>query len=78
MTYRIQMREAGSWVTLGGSYDAQTADERVMQFVAAVSHNKGTSREFRIVSRDDIDDTTVLFDNNRDKIVVPVSDTVTQ
>lgn len=52
MHYRIQMREAGQWWTLGGEYDAPTADDRVVQFMAACTHKSGVSREFRVVAQD--------------------------
>jgi hypothetical protein len=48
--YRIQMRQDGSWWTLGGAYDAATADERVTQFTAACTHKNGISRQFRVTA----------------------------
>jgi hypothetical protein len=53
VTYRIQVKENGNlWTTLGGSYDAKTADERIAQFVAACTTSKGQSRQYRVVAVD--------------------------
>lgn len=78
MHFRIQMRDQGTWCTLGGRYDAVTADERVAQFIAACSHNGGTSREFRIVAEDGhVRSARVLYDaKNKRNSKGPVADEV--
>lgn len=53
MTYKIEMRQDGQWWRLGGTFSAQEADDKILQFVGCVSHKAGTSREFRRVQVDE-------------------------
>lgn len=56
--WRVEMYEDGRWVTLGGRYDAMTADERMLQFqscyMGAVAKNcmPTLKRTFRVVRED--------------------------
>lgn len=49
MHYQIQMKDNGSWTALGGTYDSDTADERIHQFMMCFNTKKGGGREFRVV-----------------------------
>lgn len=51
MHYSIQVKDQGSWYTLGGEYTSEEADERVSQFMQ--TSGKSSTREYRVVKAED-------------------------